>query len=293
MNSSEVSSSISENTTSVSSGPLLWYQYEVCKDITYGFVFYYAVKVLNMAVGFPANVMVIWQMTKKKADSTTSDIFISNLALLDAFFGMVTPIELLNRLLLNNSRIWYLQRFAYGVKDATPLFLTCICLDRYVAVVHPIIFTRIRDNKIRVVVSMVVWALTLAYSLVKSFMGVDSVSEVFSGLILTAFSTMVFCNISIIWVLRRSVIGKEEMHPMKRKAFKMVLLILTIIVILYLPPVALMPFAKYYSLRDFRCLISLIVFSIMDLSCSIEPLLYIAKTEKLSFCTCCQKPNRT
>ncbi|KAL4647825.1 G-protein coupled receptor 4-like [Arapaima gigas] len=293
MNTSEVSSSFSNNTTFVSSGPLPWYQFDICKDLPFGYVFYYAVKVLNMAVGFPANVIVMWLVARKKAHSSTSDIFISNLALLDAFFGMMTPLELLNRLQLNDSRIWYFQRFAYGVKDSTPLFLTCICLDRYVAVVHPIFFTRIRDNKIRVAISMVVWALTLAYSLIKCIFGIDSVVDIFSGLILTAFSIMVFCNISIMWVLRRSVIGKEEMHPMKKKGFKMVLIILVIIVILYLPPVALMPFSKYYSFRDFQCLISVIVFSIMDLSCSVEPLLYMSKTEKLSCFTCYQKPSKT
>ena len=149
------------------------------------------------------------------------------------------------------------------------------------AVVHPVLFTGIRDNKIRISISAAVWALILAYGLTKSTLGVMSVNEVFSGVILFAFAVMVFCNISIIWVLRRSVAGKEEMHPVKRKAFRMVLIILAIIVANYLPPVALMPFVSYYSFVEFRCQISVSVFSIMDLSCSIEPLLYITKMERM------------
>lgn len=162
----------------------------------------------------------------------------------------------------------------------------CICLDRYIAVVHPVLFTGIRDNKIRIGISVVVWGLILAYGLTKCTLGVMSVNEVFSGVILFAFAVMVFCNISVIWVLRRSVAGKEEMHPVKKKAFKMVLIILVIIVVNYLPPVALMPFVSYYSFVAFRCQISISVFSIMDLSCSIEPLLYITKMERMDS-RCC------
>ncbi|XP_023670238.2 hydroxycarboxylic acid receptor 2 [Paramormyrops kingsleyae] len=278
------------NSTTLGSGPILWYQFDVCKSEPYGFVFYFFVKVLNMVVGIPANVMVMWHVTKKRADPSTSDIFIFNMALLDAFFSLVTPIELVNRLLLGDDRIWYFQRLAYGIKDVTPLFLTCVCLDRYVAVVHPIVFSRVKDNRIRIALSSFVWTLILAYALSKSIVNDNTINEVFAGLILSAFSIMVFCNISIIWVLRRSVIGKEEMHPTKKRAFRMVMIALAIIVALYLPPVALFPFSRFYSFVAFNCKISVVVFAIMDLSCSIEPLLYISKMTFLDIrgCTCCQ-----
>lgn len=154
------------------------------------------------------------------------------------------------------------------------------------AVVHPVLFKGIRDNRIRICISLVVWSLILAYGLTKCMMGVMSVNEIFSGIILFAFAVMVFCNISVIWVLRRSVAGKEDVHPIKKAALKMVLIILAIIVINYLPPVALMPFVSYYSFVAFRCQISISVFSIMDLSCSIEPLLYITKMEHMDIRYC-------
>ncbi|XP_026215401.1 P2Y purinoceptor 1-like [Anabas testudineus] len=262
-----------------------WYEFPECAVAPYAFVFYYVVKVLNLAVGTPCNVLVMWQIATKKTDTSTSDIFIFNLALLDAYFCVMTPVEMVNRILLDDSRIWYFQRFAYGIKDVAPLFLMCICLDRYVAVVHPVLFTGIRDNKIRIGISIVVWGLIVAHGLTKSVLGVMSVNEVFSGVTLFAFIVMVFCNIAIIWVLRRSVAGKEVMHPVKKKAFRMVLIILAIIVASYLP-VALMPFVSYYSFVVFQCQIAISVFSIMDLSCSIEPLLYITKMDHVSG-SCC------
>ncbi|KAG9277486.1 P2Y purinoceptor 1-like [Astyanax mexicanus] len=286
-------SNISEALSNITNSgwhPPPWYQFEACSVAPYAFVFYYGVKVLNLFVGFPTNTLVMWHIVKHKNEGSTSDIFIFNLALLDAFFCLMTPVDMLNRLWLNDDSTWYFQRFSYGVKDMTPLFLTCICLDRYIAVVHPIVFTGIRDNRIRTGISVVVWGLVLAYALAKCLIGVLSVSEVFGGLILFAFFLMVFCNLSIIWVLRKSVAGKEVMNPVKKKAFKMVTIVLAIIVVNYLPPVALIPFASTFSFVDFRCKISLSVFSIMDLSCTIEPLLYMSKMEKLALCPCLKGP---
>ncbi|XP_068178516.1 G-protein coupled receptor 35 [Antennarius striatus] len=260
-------------------GPPPWYQFPVCAAAPYGFVFYFGVKVFNLAVGAPCNFLVMWQIAARRGEACTSDVFVFNLAVLDAYFCLMTPLEMLNRLLLDDRRVWFAQRFAYGIKDVAPLFLVCICLDRYVAVVHPVFFAGIRNNHIRRGISAVVWCLILAYGLTKCMLGVMSVNEIFSGVILFAFTVMVICNISVMWVLRRSVAGKEAMHPVKKKAFRMVLIILAIVVANYLPPVALMPFVSYYSFLVFRCQISISVFSIMDLSCSIEPLLYITKME--------------
>lgn len=268
----------------------LWYQYDKCAVAPYAFVFYFIVKVFNLTLGLPTNMMVMWHIAMCKSEGSTSNVFIFNLAALDAFFCLMTTVELLNRLYLDHWGVWYLQRFAYGVKDMAPLFLTCICLDRYIAVVHPIVFTNIRDNRIRSGISSFVWVLLLAYSLTKSLLGVLSVTEVFSGLILSAFFIMVFCNISILWVLRRSVAGKEVMSPVKKKAFKMVLILLAIIVVSYLPPVALMPFASTYTFVQLNCQISVSVFSIMDLSSTIEPILYISKMDRLSSCSCLKGP---
>ncbi|XP_055366903.1 G-protein coupled receptor 4-like isoform X1 [Betta splendens] len=273
-------------------GPPLWYQFPVCAEAPFGFVFYFAVKVFNLAVGTPCNVLVMWHISSKKSDASTSDAFIFNLALLDAFFCLTTPLDLVNRMLLEDSHLWYFQRFAYGMKDLAPLFLVCICLDRYIAVVFPVLFTSIRDTNIRTGVSVVVWGLILAYGLGKCILGHPKVNGIFSGVILFAFAFMVFCNISVIWVLHRSVAGKEVMHPVKKKAFKMVLMVLVIIIATYLPSVALMPFVSYYSFMVFNCQISISVYSIMDLSCSIEPLLYLTKMDHVGGSCCWQRPSK-
>lgn len=288
------SSELALNITVTDKHVVLWYERPECAVAPYGYAFYLAVKVFNFFLGLPSNLVVMWHIAKHKSEGSTSDIFIFYLALMDAFFCLMTPVELVNRLYLNDNVIWPLQNFAYGIKDTAPFFLTCICLDRYIAVVHPIVFTGIRDNRARHAVSALVWALVLAYSITESIVGVIAVSDAFAGVILFSFIVMVFCNLSIMVVLRKSVAGKEVMTPVKKKAFKTVVIILAIIIVNYLPAVALMPFGAAFKFVTFRCEIVTAVFSIMDLSCTIEPLVYLTKMDKLA-CPCLnlftKKPN--
>ncbi|KAG7271891.1 hypothetical protein CRUP_038143 [Coryphaenoides rupestris] len=155
-------------------GPPPWYEFEACEAAPYSFVFYLGVKVLNLFVGAPCNFLVMWQIASKKSDAATSDMFFFNLALLDACFCLMTPIELANRLYLGHPKIWKFQRFAYGVKDFAPC---SIARSQPVLVqLHPV-----------------------------------------------------------------------KMHRVKKRAFRMVLIILAITVFNYLLPVALLPFISYFT----------------------------------------------
>ncbi|XP_051907767.1 proteinase-activated receptor 3 isoform X2 [Hippocampus zosterae] len=261
--------------------------FEGCRDMPAVLIWYLCLQFINMFVGIPANIMVLWLIRKNKSDSSTSDIFILQLAILDVLFCLVPPLELANIVFLTTSSTWSVLRFFYGMKDASPLFLSCICLDRYVAVVHPVTFTKLKDRHHRAGLAVLVWLLILAHAVAKCVGHIVNFEKVFTVMILVSFAFMVFCNIAILLVLRKSGPGRDEMHPVKKRASKMVLIILGIIVFNYLPPVALFPFQHYFSPKVFRCYIHYIAFGLMDLSSSIQPMLYLSK-EKVGFLGCYQ-----
>ncbi|CAF99183.1 unnamed protein product [Tetraodon nigroviridis] len=260
--------------------------YEGCRDMPAVLIWYLGLQFINMFLGIPANLTVLWLIHKNKGDSSTSDIFILHLAVLDALFCLIPPLELANIVFLTTSSTWYVLRFFYGIKDSSPLFLSCICLDRYVAVVHPITFTELKDRQHRAVLAFVVWLITLAYAAAKCVGNIFNFEKVFTAMILAAFAFMVFCNIAILWALKQSGPGRDEMHPLKKRAFKMVLIILAIIVFNYFPPVALFPFQEYFSPDVFRCYVHYIAFGLMDFSSSIQPMLYLSKEKPCSH-SCC------
>ncbi|XP_063065770.1 proteinase-activated receptor 3 [Engraulis encrasicolus] len=248
-------------------------------------IWYFCLQFINLFLGLPANVMVLWLIRRSKGDSSTSDIFILHLAVLDTFFCLIPPLEYANLMYLTVDSTWYVLRFFYGVKDSSPLFLSCICMDRYMAVRHPLTFTELKDRKHRSVCAAVVWLVTLAYAAAKCVGDIPNFEKAFTVMILAAFAFMVFCNVSILWVLSKSGPGRDDMHPVKKRAFKMVLIILAIIVVNYFPPVALFPFQEYFTAEVFRCYIHYIAFGFMDISSSIQPVLYLSR-EKLALPAC-------
>ncbi|XP_072516374.1 proteinase-activated receptor 3 [Salminus brasiliensis] len=262
--------------------------YETCRHMPEVILFYLGLQFINMFLGIPANLMVLWLIFKNKGDSSTSDIFIIHLAVLDTFFCLIPPLELANLVYLTTSSTWYVLRFFYGVKDSSPLFLSCICLDRYMAVRHPITFTKLKDRPHRPVCAGVMWLITLVYAVLKCVGTIPSFEKVFTIMILAAFAFMVFCNISILWALQQSGPGRDEMHPVKKRAFKMVLIILAIIVFNYFPPVALFPFQAYFSPEVFKCYIHYIAFGFMDISSSIQPMLYLSREPPKCPACCCK-----
>ncbi|KAM4719245.1 proteinase-activated receptor 3 [Anableps anableps] len=268
--------------------------YETCKYMPGVLIWYLSLQFTNMFLGIPANSIVLWLIHKNKGDSSTSDIFIIHLAVLDILFCLIPPLELANLVFLTSSSTWYVLRFFYGIKDFSPLFLSCICLDRYIAVIHPIIFTKIKDHQHRLMLAILVWLIILAYASAKCVGNIVKFDKVFTVMILVTFAFMVFCNLAILWALQQSGPGRDVMHPVKKRAFKMVLIILAIIVFNYFPPVALFPFKEYFSPDVFQCYIHYVAFGLMDFSSTIQPMLYLSKEKFTWKLNCCRtKANGT
>lgn len=258
--------------------------FEGCEQYVEALLFDLTLQVINVVVGIPANFLVIAILIHNRKEPSTSDIFLGCLAFMDAYFGTMTPLNFLNLYLWQNKPVWSAVAFSYGVKDTSgPLFLSCICLDRFVAVLFPIAFGQLKHMKYRLSLTMLVLSLTFTYSAAKVVGGFPNFKKIFTCEILVAFVWMVVCNASILWALKRTSAGRDDMHPMKKKAFKMVLSILCIIIFNYLPPVALFPFQDHFSPDVFHCYVQPAAFAFMNISSTIQPLVYLSRLEKIPF----------
>lgn len=259
--------------------------FEGCEHQIEGILFDLTLQVFNVVVGIPANILVICVLFHNRKEPSTSDIFLGCLAFMDAYFGIVAPLTFLNFYHWHSKNVWSAIKFSYGVKDTSgPLFLSCICLDRFLAVVFPVLFGRLKHIKYRLVLTMLVFGLTFAYSAAKTVGGLPNFEKVFTGEILATFTWMVICNACILLALKKSRgAGKDDMHPMKKRAFKIVLSILCIIIFNYLPPVSLFPFEDHYTPDVFRCYVQPVGFAFLNISSTIQPLVYLARLEKVPF----------
>ncbi|CAN9505629.1 unnamed protein product [Ophioblennius macclurei] len=259
--------------------------FDGCEGYEEGILFDLTIQCINVFVGIPANLFVIAVLIRNRKEPSTSDLFLGFLAFMDTYFGVMTPIIVCNLYLWGSRQVWSSVKFSYGVKDTSgPLFLSCICLDRFMAVLFPITFGQLKHFKYRLCLSLLVLCLTFAYSAAKVVGGLPNFEKVFTGEILATFTWMILCNTSILWALKKSRgAGKDEMHPMKKKAFKTVLSILCVIVVNYLPPVALFPFEDYYPPDAFRCYVQPVGFAFVNISSTSQPLIYLSRLEKVPF----------
>ncbi|KPP57285.1 hypothetical protein Z043_125011, partial [Scleropages formosus] len=225
--------------------------------------FYLVLEFINFFLGAPANVMVLWLMHKNNGDSSTSDIFVWNLAIMDAIFCLIPPLELA-RMIQSTSTIEYILSFFYNLKNSSCLFLTCICFDYYMAVIHPVTFTALKDCWHRTVCATIIWLIALANAIIQCVGNTSDTGNAFTVMVLGAFIIMVFCNLSILRALMQSGPGRDEMHPVKKKAFRMVLIILAIIVFNYLPVVIFIPFENFFVEVVFQCYIVYTIFGFMN-----------------------------
>ncbi|XP_029521445.1 lysophosphatidic acid receptor 6 [Oncorhynchus nerka] len=141
----------------------------------YQFYFFPAVYSLVMALGLPGNVGALYVFIFKITPRTSSNVFVINLALADTTFLCTLPFKIHYH---RNSNDWVFGEVACSITGTlffanvyiSIAFMTCICVDRYVAVAYPHTYLRLRNSRCTVLVSAAVWvvagAAVLAFILV-------------------------------------------------------------------------------------------------------------------------------
>ncbi|XP_077478490.1 proteinase-activated receptor 2 [Stigmatopora argus] len=123
-------------------------------------VFLPIVYIIVFVVGLPANAMAVWVFLFRTKKKHPSSIYMANLALADLFFVIWTPLKIAYH--LNNNNWTYgeglckvLVGFFYGNMYCSMAFIACISVQRYQAVVYPLVQ---RQNTIAYVVAAAIWA---------------------------------------------------------------------------------------------------------------------------------------
>ncbi|NXC28704.1 LPAR6 protein, partial [Campylorhamphus procurvoides] len=147
------------NETVVSASSELWleadFQYSLF-TVTYSIVF---------MLGLVGNALALYLLSCRVDHMTHSYVYMINLALVDTLFVCVLPFKIHYHLHLND---WIFGDMACRVTGTlfyiniylSIAFFTCICVDRYVAVLHPFTYIQIRATHC-VLVATALWVVAL------------------------------------------------------------------------------------------------------------------------------------
>ncbi|XP_026888431.2 somatostatin receptor type 2-like [Electrophorus electricus] len=220
-----------------------------------GYFFLLFIEVLSTVIGFPSNVHVSYLLLCGGLEHSTSNIFKLNLALLDTVYCLSLPLDPLSTYLINNYYIFQYVIIILGLNEiGAPLLLTCMCLDQYVAVVHPIVFIKLRNGSHRLVAVTLVWAVTITYSVLMVMSTIQHKDFIFLVPFVAAFLIILFCNVSVLWTLRQSGPASNEWHPAKKQAFRTVLAIFIIVTISFFPLAVTYPLDLIFQSITFDCI---------------------------------------
>lgn len=142
----------------------------------YQHYFFPVVYTFALVFGLPGNVAALIVFTCRTVPRTAFSVYISNLALADIVILCTLPFRIHYHIYGNN---WIFGDFAcrftgilfFANIYMSICFMTCICVDRYMATVHPHIYLRLRSPWSSVVVSAALWCAVGVAILVFILMG--------------------------------------------------------------------------------------------------------------------------
>lgn len=180
---------------------------------------------VNLIAGLPLNIYIVSLTRAGGLDG--SAIFILNQALNDIFFMLPTPLYLLCSI----RKICFLQAFLFFnafCLISRNMFQCCVSLDRYLAVVHPVVFRKYRDLKYRLVIVVPIWTCSLIFGVDYIIYFQDFPYYILGFVESVILSVMTSCCVCIWRVLRRPGPGiragedREAANAVKKRAFTIV-----------------------------------------------------------------------
>jgi len=121
---------------------------------------------ISLLLGFPINSYVIWLIVKGKGNGLAAEFFNLNLAICEIILCEESVFALLSYEFKN---LWNVVSFLDGLASGCPLFQCLMCVERYLAVVHPVTFLKYKPLRYRVICSVIVWMASFGLSWISNY----------------------------------------------------------------------------------------------------------------------------
>ncbi|XP_051250976.1 hydroxycarboxylic acid receptor 3-like [Dicentrarchus labrax] len=256
-------------------------QWNPCPSSPYGVQVFFVVEAVNLLFGLPVNAWTVWLISHNSHSIQASEVFTLNLALLECVYSLLSFLRPLNYYVIKSTSLYTFNLFFYGLLSAgRPLFQACVCLERYLGVVHPVSYLRYNSVRTRLCTLPLVWGLILSLCVCNIWKLVLAFPILFLLLLLL----QAYCCVRILQVLCQPGPGdgtrKHKVDPAKKKAFITVLVIQVMMVLNYLPMVLVVPLRGRLSRHSYVCQLLPASLSFSVFGSFIQPLMYLMRRGK-------------
>ncbi|XP_063077047.1 P2Y purinoceptor 8-like [Engraulis encrasicolus] len=245
--------------------------------------------VLCACVGIPASVWLLWVLVQRQRSGTSNDIYVVNLTVMDLFYNVGTAPSMINYIAFRNHAFVLLDEILYSFSAiGRPLFMTCMCMDCFMAVVYPITYMKMKRYRYRLLSCAAVWGITPCIGTINAFIWYSPIPGALYWLLVP---TIAICDLAILYTLRKpDPSGRSDVHPQKQRALQTITNSFVMTLVCYLPLMAMGPFLRLMPASDQVkfCVISLLVYIAPLLGGIIMPLLQLhslGRLRGLLYCT--------
>lgn len=248
--------------------------------------------IINIVLGLPANMCVMWLILAGPGDKA-AEMFSLNQAVCELAICMENVILLIatntTYNAVHHTYLWSTIRFSLGFMFVgRPLFTSCVCFERYLAVVHPVTFLKYKLLRYRLAGTLTSWLTVLVGCIILTWVPHQAICYVSFGMAFTWFPVQLFCCVETLRRLLRPRPGERNqesngVNSSKQKAVRIIIIIAVSAALIYVPfLISIILLA--YSLKEYSSKLFCIITYIALVTGFIPPLLYINRAGKLQHC---------
>lgn len=249
-------------------------------------------QIVSLSIGLPLNCYVLFLLFTQGTGKDMDVTFTVSQSVSEILLSVIAPLSITCQVNTDLCAPKALG-FFWGLSlTARFTFQCCVCLERYVAVVHPITFLRYKRRRYRLTCAVISWTVSLLYAVV-SMVTFPQLPFITLAIMLSVlFSVDIFCFLFILKALRlggASTMERERAEAgqsaTKRKAFKIVCLNVLVFLLQSMPILCIFMLKQTFSMELFNKAVA-ICLSVNFAAGFVHPIFFLHNAEKLRLFRC-------
>lgn len=238
---------------------------------------------INVIFGLPIHSYVLWLICSGTRSGIEAEFFNLNLTVCEIIFCLTNLVLIFG---IKLQEIIYFAYFSVTLPSVgRPLINCMICIERYLAVLHPVSFLKFKPLRYRLPCSAVIWVMVLGFGCLFLLFTINM--STFISIYLSVFSVLLsiklFCCLVTVRALKHPGPGtkgkdRKDANHIKKKAIVVILIIILSMLVQYSPLIFTGLLYSTLAEADLSLSISVLNFLIFGY---VSPILYIYRFRKV------------